>query len=258
MLKDPVTLIGIGEIGAVLARGLLRCGHPVFPITREMSIDEAARAMPEPAAVVIAVGESALDSVLAALPEHWRGRAVLLQNELLPRDWQRHGLTDPTVLSVWFEKKRGMDVKILMPCPIHGPHAGLIARALEALDIPVRRVDTPEAMERELVVKNLYILTTNIAGLVVGGDVQTLWADHQALAQDVLRDVIALQEHLTGHRHNEAELIAGLLDGFQGDPCHPCMGRSAPARLARALAQADAAGLPVPTLRRIATNIPQG
>ena len=42
-----------------------------------------------------------------------------------------------------------------------------------------------------------------------------------------------------------------MLEAFAGDPEHRCMGRSAPARLARALKQADEAGLPVPTLRAI-------
>ena len=42
-----------------------------------------------------------------------------------------------------------------------------------------------------------------------------------------------------------------MLEAFEGDPEHNCMGRSAPARLARALSQADAAALPVETLREI-------
>ena len=45
-----------------------------------------------------------------------------------------------------------------------------------------------------------------------------------------------------------------MLTAFEGDPEHNCMGRSAPARLARAIRQADAAGLDVPRLREIAAS----
>jgi hypothetical protein len=45
-----------------------------------------------------------------------------------------------------------------------------------------------------------------------------------------------------------------MLAAFDGDPEHKCMGRSAPARLARAIRQADEAGLDVPRLREIAAG----
>jgi hypothetical protein len=38
----------------------------------------------------------------------------MMQNELLPRDWAIHDFIDPTVISVWFEKKKGMDSKVLI------------------------------------------------------------------------------------------------------------------------------------------------
>ena len=42
-----------------------------------------------------------------------------------------------------------------------------------------------------------------------------------------------------------------MVEGIKGDLQHKCMGRSAPARLARAIQQADQAGLKVPKLREI-------
>jgi hypothetical protein len=42
-----------------------------------------------------------------------------------------------------------------------------------------------------------------------------------------------------------------MLQAFDGDPEHKCMGRSAPARLQRALELADDASLAVPHLRKI-------
>ena len=65
-------------------------------------------------------------------------------------------------------------------------------------------------------------------------------------------DVIDLQEALTGERFDRERLIAAMVAAFEGDPAHKCMGRSAPARLARALEHGDRLGLGLPTLRRIA------
>jgi hypothetical protein len=46
--------------------------------------------------------------------------------------------------------------------------------------------------------------------------------------------------------------MSGLLEAIAADPHHGCAGRSAPLRLKRALHHADAAGLAIPELRRIA------
>jgi hypothetical protein len=61
-----------------------------------------------------------------------------------------------------------------------------------------------------------------------------------------------IEDALTGVAHDREKLIAGMLEAFDGDPDHACTGRSAPARLARALQHADAFGLNVPTLRALA------
>jgi biopolymer transport protein ExbB len=45
--------------------------------------------------------------------------------------------------------------------------------------------------------------------------------------------------------------VTGMVEAFQGDPDHKCMGRSAPARLDRVLAQAQEAGLDVRQLKII-------
>jgi len=43
-MKAPIVIIGIGELGAVIARGLLRLGHPIYPIIRAMDSDADADA----------------------------------------------------------------------------------------------------------------------------------------------------------------------------------------------------------------------
>ena len=47
------------------------------------------------------------------MPESWRDRVGLVQNELLPPDWEVHGIVDPTVVAVWFMKKAGDRVHLV-------------------------------------------------------------------------------------------------------------------------------------------------
>ena len=252
MAKEPVVVIGMGEMGSVFARGLLRLGHPVYPVNRQASMKKLAKALPNPGMVLVAVGEKELDAVLRAIPKAWRKRLALLQNELLPADYRR--FDDVTVISVWFEKKKGQDAKVIIPSPVHGPRAKLLAQALGTLEIPVKKIKRKRDMLFELVVKNLYILTSNIAGLRTGGTVGELWADHRPFAEAVANEVISLQEGLTGKQFDRQALIAAMAEAFDGDPDHRCMGRSDPARLQRALEHAERLGIELPTLRGIATD----
>jgi len=121
-------------MGSVFARGFLRPGHPVYPLVRDSKMDELARQHAEPKLVVIAVAETDIQTVLQETPGCWRYRLVLLQNELLPDDWKKHNL-EPCVISVWFEKKKGMDSKVIIPSTVFGKHA--LKQADEhGLDLP--------------------------------------------------------------------------------------------------------------------------
>lgn len=250
-MKQAVVMVGIGEMGGVFSRGILRLGHPLIPVTRDMAMQEVAQVWPEPQLVLVSVAENDLHPALANIPAVWHDRVALLQNELLPADWEKYGFNNPTVISVWFEKKKGQDARVLIPSPAFGPQADLLIDALATLDIPAYKLADADELRQELVIKNVYILTTNICGLVTGGDVADLWTNHQALAREVANEVIDIQQVLTGHDYNRERLIQGMLDGINGDLAHKCMGRSAPARLARALQLADAAGLAVPRMRAI-------
>jgi len=250
-MKNPVVVIGLGEMGGVFARGLLKSGHPVYPITRSMDMAKEADLMPEPELVLVAVAENDLHPVLEKIPTQWRDRLVLLQNELLPRDWQQHQLDNPTVISVWFEKKKGQDAKVIIPSPVFGPHANQISEALGSIEIPTKVLSDAASLEFELVLKNVYILTTNIAGLETGGTVGDLWESHTQIARAVASDVMDLQESLTGNKYNRENLIQGMVNAFNGDLEHRCMGRSASARLERALKLAEETGLAVSRLKEI-------
>lgn len=247
-----VVVIGIGEMGGVFARGLLKAGRPVVPVLRTTDTARIAAEVPDPELVLVAVGEADLDDTLGTLPARWRFRAGLLQNELLPRSWERHGLDDPTVIAVWFEKKPGREVKVILPSPVFGPGAALLGEALRLVDIPTVAVSAGAEGTTTLVQKNVYILVSNIAGLIVGGTVGALWSQHRDLATAVAEDVIDIQQALTGLELSRPLLLDHMAGAFAADPDHGCTGRSAPARLARALRHADDAGLAVATLRDIA------
>jgi len=256
-IKKPVVVIGIGEMSGVFTRGLLRAGYPLYPITRDMDIATIAQQITDPEMVLVAVGETDLDTVLEQLPENWKDKTALLQNELLPDDWERHDLNNPTIISVWFEKKQGQDFKVLVPSPIIGPKAEIIQSALQTLGIPSWIVKDDNEMLFELVRKNLYILTTNIAGLDLeaGCDVNSLWHDNRTLAQRVMADILTIQNHLTGVEHDKERLTEAVVEAINGDLAHKCMGRSAPARLARALQYADKQQLNVQELQRISAQL---
>ena len=251
MIKEPVIIMGLGEMGSVFARSILKLGHPVYPVTRETDLEELASVVTTPSMVLIAVGENDLQSCLQQLPKAWHDKIALLQNELLPRDWEPHNFSDPTIISVWFEKKKGQDSKVLIPSPCFGKNASLLVDALATLHIPAIKVSSAEEMEEELLIKNVYILTTNISGLITKGNVKDLWDNHNDLALEVANEVMDIQATLVNHDLNRDKLIQGFKAGIDGDHEHMCMGRSAPGRLARAIEQADAAGLKVKKLREI-------
>ena len=254
-MHKPVIVIGLGEMGSVFARGLLRSGYAVYPVLRETDMQALAQEIIDPALVLVAVAENDLQSVLKKIPVEWRHKLVLLQNELLPADWQTQGLQEPTVISVWFEKKKGQDVKVIIPSPVYGPLSATVHDALATIDIPVNILSSSNALLFELAVKNVYILTTNIAGLKTGGDVGQLWAEHRDVATAIAGEVVAIQQALTGEHFNSEALIQAMLVAFEGDPQHKCMGRSAPARLRRALQLAEQHGVDVPNMRAIANQL---
>ena len=253
-MKNPVVVVGVGEMGSVFARAFLRLGYPVYPVVRGVSMAETALQLGSPELVVIAVAEKDIHSVLQQVPASWRDRLVLLQNELLPGDWLSHELV-PTVISVWFEKKKGMDSRVIIASPVFGRHAQLVADALGSIDIATRVLASAEELLFELVLKNVYILTTNIAGLETGGNVGELWSEQRALATEVAQEVIHLQEKLTAQPLDTDSLIKGMVNAFNGDLEHGCMGRSAPARLQRALGLGHEHGLEMPRLERIAASL---
>lgn len=251
---DAVVIVGMGELGSSFARGFLKCGHTVVPVTRAVRMQDVAHDVPTPALVLVAVGEAELDGVLASLPLAWKDRVGLLQNELRPRSWRAHGIERPSVVVVWFEKKPTTLARELLPSVAGGPQAERLSAALRSLGLGCRSVESEAELEFELVAKNLYILTTNIAGLEVKGTVGTLFGTHRPLALAVANEVLALERSLSDIELSGPKLLLALEQAILADPEHACTGRSASTRLRRALALAAERGVAVPELRRIAES----
>ncbi len=247
--KRPIAVVGMGQLGGTFGQGLLHLGRPVTPFRRADSLDRLATIDPE--FVLVAVAEPDLDAVLGTLPAEVRDRVALLQNELSPETWRRHGVQDPTVAVVWFEKKRGRLATVLRDTPIAGPCAELLVSALAAMDLPARRIG-PDELDAELVRKNLFILGSNIAGLIAGVTTSELANRYRELVVDVLVDLIAIEEARLGRPLDRYQLVATTLTDFVEDASRVSMGRSAPERLARSIERADRFGLATPKLREIA------
>ena len=120
---QQVIVIGLGQLGRIFSGALLRAGCQIIPANRGDDLVALSVLHPQPALVLVAVGEADLHGVLDDLPAVWKDRVGLIQNELLPRDWQAHGIVQPTVISVWFEKKPGTDAKPLIASPAAGLRA---------------------------------------------------------------------------------------------------------------------------------------
>ena len=256
MHKKTIVTIGQGEMSGVFSRGFLKMGYPLFPILRSDHLREMENRIDDPELVLVAVGEADVHNIIANLPASWSDRIVLLQNELLPKDWESSQLKNPTIISVWFEKKRGQEHKVIVPSPIFGPKAELIKNALATLDIPGWIVANEDELLFELVRKNLYILTSNIAGLALpeGTTVGELATNHPQLLQSISSEIMEIQYALIGRRLDNTTLNDSMMLAFKGDLGHQCMGRSAPARLKRTLELAQKMNIATPSLNQIANT----
>jgi ketopantoate reductase len=250
-MKKPIVIIGIGELGAEFARGFLRSGYPVYPVTRQTNINELSQQLPDPELVLIAVQEQALEPVLKTIPPGWQDKLALIQNELLPRHWQQFKLPQPTVAVVWFEKKPDMVLTNILYTPVYGPKANVIIEALTQLGIPSKQLNNEDELLYELVRKALYILTVNICGLVENCTVGELWEKHRNLALSVMHECIQILSWLCNKKLNEQQLIDGVVEGIKDCPHRKCLGRRAKSRLERALQYAQEAGINTPKLLEI-------
>lgn len=253
-MRPSVVIVGLGELGQVLAAGFLKIGHPVYPLNRGSSFAEITSLALNPFLIIVAVGEKDLTGVLVTLPEAFKDRIILLQNNILEPDWLSHRINLPTILVAWLDKKPGRPSISVLPNKTFGPHRKVLAQALNSLHIETHACPDEE-LDRALVAKSLYISTINIAALRVGGTVGALWSHHRSLVEGIVDEILQIQSCRLGRKLDKDPIIQDMLDGFRGDSNHLCLGRSAPYRLANALSFADQFQLDTPIIREIATDI---
>lgn len=251
MSTPEVVVVGLGQVGTVLADCLASKRLHVVPVRRGTSLVDVAREHPSPAVVAVCVAEDDLDPVLGDLPVSYRDRVLLVQNELRPSMLAAHELSDPSVAVVWFETKKDKPLRVILSTPVVGPFAATLTDALGAQGIPAHEAPRRD-LAFELAAKNGYILTTNLAGLIVGGTVHGLVHDHPSLFADVLREVLDVEEAVAGHLLDREPIEEKVRRAIAADPEHVCTGRTARSRLRRTIAHAHAHGVSVPTLAAVA------
>ncbi|HEY6876796.1 MAG TPA: hypothetical protein VI299_02210 [Polyangiales bacterium] len=249
-MRDLV-VYGLGELGQLYGAAALRTGMRVIPITRSVDPHTVLTTVAPDTPIMVAVGEDALPSVLDVLGPRL-AHAILLQNELFPSAWQARGQT-PTVLVAWLLKKRGTPLSIARPSPAFGRHAELVEALHAALAIPTERLLDEQALGRAIVEKYAFIVTINALGLLRDRTLGT-W-----LQEDPLR-VRALAEEASrlGARLCEVEIDLAhtaqvVAEGMHALGTMSARGRSAEARVARALAHGARLGLDLPALRAART-----
>ncbi len=249
MRDRTIAVLGVGQLGSLLADLLSAAGATVVPIRRSDRID--ASSLPD--RVIVAVGEDDLAPALCSLPAAWKDRVVLVQNELVPDQWLAHGVVDPTVAIVWFEKKRDRAARVVLPTPVAGPWSGELAGLLSAAGLPATAIDGA-LLRPSLLDKNVYILVSNLAGLVAPAGTTTgqlLELPLLEMTSRVFADVLRVESARLGLPLDEDTASAQMMRAFAADPDHVAAGRSAPARLHRTLARAEQLGIEVPELVRI-------
>lgn len=238
---------GLGELGQLYGAAALRAGYRVTPITRASDPRRVLEALPIDVPVLVAVGEEELDGVLELLGKERGSSAILLQNELFPSAWRRHD-AEPTVLVPWLLKKRGTKLMVARPSPVYGRHAELVGELHRALEVPLVALSHEHALHQALVEKYAFILTINALGLQRDRTL-ALWLQEdpqrvQALAHETAQLGAVLCESEIDLSACERAVAAGMraLGNISA------RGRSAEARVLRALEHGNRIGLELPEL----------
>ena len=254
-----LVIVGMGQLGALFGRAALRCGVRVTPILRSTNSATAWHGVGKEAAVLLAVGLDDLAGALEAVPEARRGQVILLQNELFEPVWRDLGLQDPGVLVFWSNKKAGRPLQHGHRSGIYGPGAPLMVELHGELGVAHERLVDRQALAEELAAKYAFILTINVLGLVhdepLGRWLERGEATVRALARDAARLAAAKSGELAAQIEEDA-VVDTVIEAMEALAGMSARGRSAQARLERAREDAEALGLELQALERVARQAP--
>jgi hypothetical protein len=249
VVRDVVVL-GVGQLGRMFGGAALASGFRVTPLLRanvETDHEAFTNAAPD-APVVVAVGEAALADAVARVPSDRHGDLVLLQNELFPDVWRALlGDSEPTVVVVWSNVKKGRPVEIGRATAVFGKHASFVKDVHAALDVPCVELASSAELVDELVAKYAFLLGVNALGLEQSRTVGEWLAADRAHVDDVVARFIALAEARAQRKSiGAAEKVTEAMHALRA---MPAAGRTAHERLERANATAARLGLaPIPPI----------
>lgn len=249
-MRDLV-IYGLGELGQLYGAAALRAGMRVTPIIRASAPDQVLAALPSDVPVLVAVAENALDEVLPKLGQTRAESVILLQNELFPAQWQRHGLA-PTVLVPWLLKKRGTALTVARETPVYGRLARLVCELHAALDIPAVELSSEASLRQAIVEKYAFILTINALGVLRDRTLALWLQEDRGRVRALAEEATVLGAALCGEPAiDHARCIRAVEEGMHALATMTARGRSAPARVARALEHARTLGLSLPELSQL-------
>jgi hypothetical protein len=244
-----LVVIGLGELGQLLGGLALRAQLRVTPITRGMSIPSTLREVQAGTPILVAVGEDALDEVLAALPEERKNAAILLQNGLFSAQWKAHRI-NPTVMIPWLLKKRGQPLLVARSTPVYGLYAELVCDLHRAGGLETEVLTSASQLAQALVDKYAFILTVNALGLLRDITLGEWLATDSLTIEALAKEAASLGARLCESEIDLARSVAEVLGAGHALAAMRARGRTAQARVLRALEQARAFGLPLPELAK--------
>lgn len=259
-IKTPIIVIGMGELGSLFSNGFLRLGIPIIPILRSDNIKDFETITP--ILVLIAIDIKDLNTVLKEIPKSWWSLIVLMQNELLPGNWNHLNIPFPSIIVVWLEKKnQNLNIRSFSKEIVYSPNkelGDLIECCLNKLNIPTLRVATEEEILIEMVQKNLFNLTMNVMGLYLGKNStfnEILDDKNYEIRNLVAKECLSLQQsQLKNIKLSENEMITKMWNFMSFVPEMKCQGRYAKARLDRAILTAKKYNIEVTQLEKIKTE----
>jgi len=268
-MRDLI-VVGIGELGSLYANAALKRGLRVTPLTRAQDPASTLLEAPADTPVLVAVGEADLDAALQSLPAERLASLILLQNELFPSHWARFTRSTPTVMVPWLLKKKGEPLLVARSTPVYGRHAPLVVELHAALGFSAEALPDEAALRQAIVDKYAFILTVNALGLLEDLSLGEWSNKDPAQVGALAREAAQLGARLVTARANDdgpeqipaSELeridvdasIAQVELGMRAMAAMRARGRTAKARLERALSNAARFGLVTPALARAAAS----
>jgi hypothetical protein len=149
-----------------------------------------------------------------------------------------------------------MPLLVARPTPVWGPHAELVRALHEALELPSYTLRDERALGQALVEKYAFILTINALGLVRDRTLG-MWLQEDPLQVDALaREAAQLGAVLCEQEIDLSGCVRVVAEAMRALGSVSARGRTAEARVTRALEHGGRIGLELPLLARAADTEP--